>query len=55
VGCSVEGLMALGTVRFFEDRQVETVINRARYAIDLYKSPDRTSIRSYFPRFLGLA
>jgi hypothetical protein len=55
VGCSVEGLMALGLLRFFERGQTETVINRARYEIDLYKSPDGQSIRSYFPIFRGLA
>jgi len=55
VGCSVEGLMALGTIRFFERNHVETVINQARYEIDLYKSPDRQSIRSYFPIFKGHA
>ncbi len=55
VGCSVEGLMALGMLRFFERGSgVEAVINRARYEIDLYKSPDRQSIRSYFPIFKGL-
>ena len=55
VGCSVEGLMALGLVRFFERGRVEAVINNARYEIDLYKSPDQKSIRSYFPIFQGLA
>jgi hypothetical protein len=55
VGCSVEGLMALGILRFFERGRKEVVINRARYEIDLYKSPDRQSIRSYFPIFKGLA
>lgn len=54
VGCSVEGLMALGVIRFFEQGRVETVINEARYEIDLYKSPDGQSIRSYFPIFKGL-
>ena len=54
VGCSVEGLMALGMLRFFERGEVKTVINDARYEIDLYKSPDRQSIRSYFPIFKGL-
>ena len=54
VGCSVEGLMALGLIRFFERGPVETVINRVRYEIDLYKSPDQQSIRSYFPIFKGL-
>jgi poly(U)-specific endoribonuclease len=55
VGCSVEGLLALGLVRFFERGEVETVINRARLRIDLHRSPDGRSLRSYFPRFLGLA
>jgi hypothetical protein len=55
VGCSVEGLMALGLLRFFEQGAVETTINDARYEIDLYKSPDRQSIRSYFPIFKGRA
>jgi len=55
VGCSVEGLMALGLVRFFERGNVETVINDAYYQIDMYKSPDGQSIRSYFPIFKGLA
>lgn len=55
VGCSVEGLMALGLLRFFERGRVEAEINGARYEIDMYKSPDRQSIRSYFPIFKGLA
>ena len=55
VGCSVEGLMALGTVRFFEQGSVEAVINGARYRIDLFRSPDGRSLRTTFPRFLGLA
>ena len=55
VGCSVEGLMALGLLRFSERGPVETVINGVRYEIDLYKSPDGQSLRSYFPIFQGLA
>ena len=55
VGCSIEGLMALGIRRFFERGWGEAVINRARYEIDLYKSPDRQSIRSFFPIFKGVA
>ncbi len=55
VGCSVEGLMALGTVRFFASGPVEALINGARYQIDLYRSPDGQSLRTTFPRFLGLA
>ena len=55
VGCSVEGLMALGTVRFFERGRVEATINGARYGIDLWRSDDGRSLRTTFPRFLGLA
>jgi poly(U)-specific endoribonuclease len=55
VGCSVEGLMALGTTRFFERGPVQAVINGARYQIDLYRSEDGRSLRTTFPRFLGLA
>jgi poly(U)-specific endoribonuclease len=55
VGCSIEGLMALGLVRFFERGRVETTINGARYEIPLYRSPDGQSLRTFFPRFMGLA
>jgi poly(U)-specific endoribonuclease len=55
VGCSVEGLMALGTARFFQRGRVEATINGARYEIDLYRSDDGKSLRTTFPRFLGLA
>jgi poly(U)-specific endoribonuclease len=54
VGCSIEGLMALGLVRFFEHGRIEATINGARYRIELYRSPDRRSLRTFFPRFLGL-
>jgi poly(U)-specific endoribonuclease len=54
VGCSVEGLMTLGTVRFFERGRVEAIINGARYQIDVYRD-DGQSLRTTFPRFLGLA
>jgi poly(U)-specific endoribonuclease len=55
VGCSIEGLLALGTVRFFAHGHIETTINGARYQIELYRSPDGRSLRTFFPRFLGLA
>ena len=55
VGCSIEGLMALGMVRFFEHGRIETTINGARYEIELHRSPDGRSLRTFFPRFLGLA
>ena len=55
VGCSIEGLMALGLVRFFERGRIETTINGARYEVELYRSPDGRSLRTFFPRFLSLA
>jgi poly(U)-specific endoribonuclease len=55
VGCSIEGLMALGLVRFFERGRVETAINGARYEVEGYRSPDGHCLRTFFPRFLGLA
>jgi poly(U)-specific endoribonuclease len=55
VGCSIEGLLALGTLRFFERGRIETAINDARYEVELYRSPDGRSLRTFFPRFLGLA
>jgi hypothetical protein len=54
VGCSIEGLMALGLVRFFQRGRVEIMINGARYEVELYRSPDGRSLRTFFPRFLGL-
>ena len=54
VGCSVEGLMALGLVRFFDRGRIEATINRGRYLVDLHRSPDGRSVRTFFPRFLGL-
>ncbi len=53
IGCSVEGLMALGTLRFFQRGPIETVINGAQYRIELYRSPDRQSLRTCFPRLIG--
>jgi hypothetical protein len=55
VGCSIEGLMALGLVRFFARGRIETTINGARYQVELYRSPDGRSLRTFFPRFLGRA
>ncbi len=55
VGCSIEGLMALGTLRFFERGPVTATINRGRYQLDLYRSPDNQSLRTFFPELIGLA
>jgi hypothetical protein len=55
VGCSIEGLMALGLIRFFQRGRIETTINGARYEVALHRSTDGQSLRTFFPRFLGLA
>lgn len=55
VGCSAEGLMALGTVRCLARGPVETEINGTRYALELYRSPDGRRLRTFFPRLLGRA
>jgi poly(U)-specific endoribonuclease len=55
VGCSIEGLMALGLVRFLEHGRIETTLNGARYRVELYRSPDGRSVRTFFPRFVRLA
>jgi hypothetical protein len=34
---------------------IEAAINGARYQVKLYRSPDGQSVRTFFPRFLGLA
>ncbi|MGH6898911.1 MAG: hypothetical protein ACREJ5_20575 [Geminicoccaceae bacterium] len=55
VGCSPEGLMALAMVRFLQRGRIEITINGARYEVELHRSPDGQSLRTFFPRFLGLA
>jgi len=57
VGCSVEGLLALGTVRAhlgaIAPRQA--TINGARYQLALHHSPNKHHVRTFFPKFLGTA
>lgn len=57
VGCSVEGLMALGTVRAHAGARApkEAVINGARYDLKVYRSPDERHVRTFYPVFLGPA
>jgi hypothetical protein len=44
----------LGLVRLFEHGRIKTGINCARYEIELYRSPDGRSLRTFFPRLQGL-
>lgn len=57
VGCSAEGLMALGTVRAHLGARApkEAVINGARYSLKLFRSADNKNIRTFYPVFLGPA
>lgn len=57
VGCSVEGLMAMGTVRAHKGVRAPTVavIEGARYDMKLYHSPNGQHIRTFYPIFLGEA
>lgn len=55
VGCSIEGLMALGTVSFFQadDRPEPFTLGDGEYQMDLYKSPDGQSLRTFYPVYRG--
>lgn len=56
VGCSIEGLMAMGTVAFLGEAAAPrlAVIDGARYRVVCYSSSDRRSLRTFFPEFLGM-
>lgn len=55
VGCSVEGLMALGTVRAHKGVRAPqiAVIEGARYDMKLFHSPNGQHIRTFYPIFMG--
>jgi hypothetical protein len=57
VGCSVEGLMAIGAVRAHLGARApkEAVINGARYDLKLFRSDNNQNIRTFYPVFLGPA
>lgn len=57
VGCSVEGLMALGTVRAHLGARApkEAVINGARYELKVFRSENNQHIRTFYPIYLGPA
>lgn len=56
IGPSVEGLLALGTVRFHDgaDAPKETVINDAQYRLELFRSGSKRNIRTFYPKFVGM-
>lgn len=55
VGCSVEGLLAMGTVRAHVAARApkEALINGARYDLKVFRSPDDQHVRTFYPMFLG--
>jgi poly(U)-specific endoribonuclease len=57
VGCSAEGLMAMGCVRahVVANAPKEAVINGARYDLKMFRSSDNKNIRTFYPVFLGPA
>ena len=57
VGCSVEGLLALGSVRAHLGARApkEAMINGARYNLKLFHSENRHHVRTFYPVFLGPA
>ena len=57
VGCSVEGLLALGTVRAHHSARApkEAVINGARYGMKVFRSANNRHVRTFYPMFLGEA
>lgn len=54
VGISAEGLLALGTVRALphEDVPENFVINDKNFKLELFMSPDRKSIRTFYPLYI---
>jgi poly(U)-specific endoribonuclease len=55
VGCSVEGLLALGTVRAHIGARApkEAMIDGARYSLKVYRSDNNLHVRTFYPVFLG--
>ncbi|MDW9722557.1 hypothetical protein GOB91_09520 [Sinorhizobium meliloti] len=57
VGCSVEGLMAMGAVRAHRGARApkEAVINGARYDMKLFLDQSQSFVRTFYPVYLGPA
>jgi len=53
-GCSIEGLMALGTVRFLGAGRApkEGTINGALYNFKMFRSQNRKHLRTFYPEFV---
>lgn len=57
VGCSVEGLMAMGSVRAHLGARApkEAIINGGRYELAVFRSQNDQHIRTFYPMFKGRA
>lgn len=55
VGCSVEGLMAMGAIRAHLGARApkEAVINGARYDLKVFRSANNQNIRTFYPIYMG--
>lgn len=53
IGPSIEGLMALGTVRCLPEAMApkQAIINDIRYDLPLYRSPNDRHLRTFYPEF----
>lgn len=56
VGGSVEGLMALGTVRCLAEASAprRAVINNVQYDLPMYRSPNDRNLRTFYPEFVSM-
>lgn len=57
VGPSIEGLLALGTVRFLPEVMAskQAVINGVKYDLSMFRSPNGKHLRTFFPKFVAMA
>lgn len=57
VGCGIEGLLALGSVRAHVGARApkEAVINGARYSLKVFRSDNNRHVRTFYPVFMGAA
>jgi hypothetical protein len=57
VGCSVEGLLALGSVRAHVGARApkQALINGARYDLKVFRSGNNRHVRTFYPMFKGAA
>lgn len=54
VGLSAEGILALGTARFTPQGYApkDAIINGTHYVLELFRSPDNKSLRTFYPVYI---